>query len=331
MRISTNSVFIPYERNLEEIQNRRVKADVQISTGKRIINMGDEPESMVQAKKLSNIIDHNAEYLDNIEESLAELYQVDGQLTAISDKFVRIRELAIEATQTGNTGNLYSLGVYVKGLLDDIIKDSNADFNGHFLFSGAKTTPDSLDKTAQAQNDSPYELIQDNPDANNPSGYKIVFKGNQSERLINKDAQTIEKINVASEDIFGTDGTEFFNSVIDLYNLLTYNSDGATRSTNDLFSKAEFDKLNKYQAQIQEYQIKLDNTTAVNGIRINRLENIAAQMKEEAIRLKEFRSMTEDADITRAAINLQKEETALQYSLQMGSRLLQNSLFDFLR
>ena len=66
-------------------------------------------------------------------------------------------------------------------------------------------------------------------------------------------------------------------------------------------------------------------------ITLNRIVNLRDQLTDENIRLKDYRSIREDADVAEAALNLRREETALQYALQVGARINQTSLFDFLR
>ncbi|HPI19970.1 MAG TPA: hypothetical protein PKY56_06320, partial [Candidatus Kapabacteria bacterium] len=70
--------------------------------------------------------------------------------------------------------------------------------------------------------------------------------------------------------------------------------------------------------------------SARNGSRINRLGAISLQMTEENTRLKEYRSLQADTDVASSAIKLSQDETALNYALQVGSRLIQQTLFDFL-
>lgn len=331
MRITNNSSLILYKRNLDNIQNRRLKEQMKISTGKKIQELSDAPKNIVDVKILQNRINSNDRYINILEDATAELLNVEANLKTISDNLTNVRQLAIDATTTGNMGNINSIGVYVKGLLEDMVLNANADHNGKFLFSGTKTTSNSLDKTAQADDNNPFELIEGTATADNPSGLEIQFKGNFSKRVISKDRYSQETINKTADELFGGNGTKMFEELIDLYNTLAYTPSGEKRDTEDLFTKAEVGKLNQTQKQLAKYIEILDTKTGESGSIISRFEAIGSQMKNEQPRLKDLLSLYQDTDIAEATIELTKEENALNYSLQAGSRIISNSLFDFLR
>ncbi len=330
MRVTQNQIVGPYLSNLEGIQNRRLNEQLRINTGKDIVRISDNPKGLASIKELSATIDQNENYLGIIESSLSEMYAVDETLSQMQDKLTRIRDISIEAASTGNNSNLYTMGVYIKGMMNDLIKDANADFNGKFLFSGTKSDPESIDRTAQATNDMPFELITEASTPENRSGFKMVFKGNFKDRIVNKDAQTTEVINVKPDQFFGENGTEIFDTIVDIYNLLTYNTDGTKRKELNIFTDDDVGLLDSLQKNIADIQYDMSNAAAQNGTKIDRLEALRSQMEQDVIRLKDFRSLEQDADIAESALKLNREEVAMQYSLQVGSRLLRQSLFDFL-
>lgn len=330
MRISSNRIFEPYQRSLNNNQIKQVNDQLRLATGKDLINLSDDPKRLVRAKNLTNLIDRNTAYKNNIESTLDEFLAASENLNALSDKLQNIRQIAIDASTTGSSTNLYSFGVYIKGILDDIIKDTNSDFNGHFLFSGTKTTVDSLNKIEGANNDLPFELVKGAADANNPSGLKVIFKGNNEDRIINKDNVNTEVINAKAKDIFGQNNTELFQSIIDLYNILSYKQDGTKREDLDSFDTSDIQKVSEYQKQIADGIHRIDNESARFGGRYNTLDALRQQMNNQELILKDVRSKAEDTDVAKTTLNLQKENLALQYTLQIGARLLQPSLFDFL-
>ncbi len=330
MRVTTNSSYIGFSNNISRVQEEKYRAEIQTSTGQRLITMADDPEAMIDIKKLSNRISENTQYISVNEKAIGELYAVDESITAISDNLNSIRDLAVDGSKTGNLGNLQTLGIYMRGLLDDIVKESNAEFNGNYLFSGNKTTPESLDKTPLAANNMPYEIVEGEPTEDNPSGLAVVFKGNFKARMMNKDVQTQEQVNTTSEKMFGADGTEMFDSIINLYNLFAYNENGDLREKSDTFNKADIGMLNQYQREIAEFNEQIIDQGGRNGSKINRIDQGMALLKEENTRLNAFKSESNDTDIAEATINLKKNEIALQYALQIGAKISQNTLFDFL-
>lgn len=330
MRVTSKSVYMPFQRNLEEIQSRRNLEQLKLSTGKEYQTLGQGPDKIVDAKAFTQKIDQNKQYSDVVDEAVLELYEVDEKLRNVADKVQNIRELSIEATATGVTPGLSSLGFWVKGYLEDIVNDLNSDYNGHFLFSGTKTTGLSITQDPN-QNNMPYQIIEGEPTADNPSGLSVEFKGNNEERVINTDPKNTERINVSSDEVLYVKGENIFKTIIDLYNILSYTKDGVKREEGEKIEPDEFNRLNTLQTQLATIYDETNKVGGRNGTKINRLTALSDQLKNENIRLKDYRSFKEDADMVDVSMNLKKEENALNYTLQVGGTLNNLSLFDFLK
>lgn len=330
MRISNKSVYIPYQRNLTNVQERKFKEEVRLSTGNDIVNIADKPDKLVDVKQLLSRITENEQYIDVIEQATGEMTAAEAYLEKISDNIRLIRERGIDATQTGNTDSTFGIANYVRGLLDDIITSANGDFNGKYLFAGTKTTPNAIDPENANSTTHPFVIIEGEPDENNPSGLKVEFRGNLKGRFINKDRHSEEQINITADEIFGEGGDEVFNTIVDMYNLLAYNSEGEKRQDEDVWTKADTGKLDSIQQKLHDIDVTINHSTSKNGTRYARLESIRDIIMSENTRLREFQSIKTDTDYAKTAVDLKQEETSLLYSLQVGARMFQNSLFDFL-
>jgi len=331
MRITHGMGVITYLRNLETIQNDKYKNEIRLSTGKNIVNLSDAPDKLVKAKAFNTLIKQNENYRFIIDQTTRELAAVEDRLLGISNKIADIRQLAIDSTHAGSSGNTFTIGVYIKGLLDDILTDANADFNGKFLFSGTKTTHDSIQEVRLNGNKYPFEIIQSEPTAGNPSGLEVVFKGNFHNRYINKDNRTAEAINVTADRVFGEGGAAFFNDIIALYNVMSFKADGSNREIGDAFSREEVANISDIQQRLATINEKLNNTTSQMSSKRLRMETISFQMAEESLRYEEMRTINEDTDFAKTTMDLRLQEIALQYSLKVGTRLMQTTLMDFLR
>lgn len=330
MRVTFNSPMKPYLNNLEKIQNRKINEEMRLTTGNRIQSLADDPTGLVDTKQLASKIEKNKTYIANIDESLNEMRLAHESIDFLSNSLQKIRDLAIDSTQIGVQGDAVNIAVYVRGILDDMVKEANKDLGGRYLFSGTKIIPKNIDIAHPATNHQPYELLEVEKSPENPSGLKVIFKGNNNERIINKDNYSTEVVNVSSNKLFGSN-LEALQSVIDLYNVLYYNEEGGKRERNDPITLDQFIKLDNYQKNIAESVNQLNSVNSDFGAKINRLELIQIQYESDNIRLNEIKSMKSDTDVAQSAMNLKMEETALNYSLQIGSGLIRNTLFDFLR
>jgi flagellar hook-associated protein 3 FlgL len=330
MRVTAKGSYLPFLRNLSDIQSRRSDDMNKLSTGKAMQHLSDSPGDNFDIKTTTFRIDQGENYQDIMKEANMELLAVDDNLKNIADKFQSIRQLAIDSTAVGVSTSLPSLGFWVKGYLSDIVKELNSDFNGKFVFGGTKTTTESLNPNDPTKDNTPFLLKEGTATPENPSGISVSFQGNFEDRIINKDAKTQEVINTKANEFLGTDGVEYLNSAVDLYNILTYRNDGTLRDTYDGFSTEDISKINTIQQKLATIYENINTASGKNGTKINRLDSIAEQMMNEGARLKSFRSFKEDADMAEVGINLKKEENALNYTLQVGSQISRVSLFDFL-
>jgi flagellin-like hook-associated protein FlgL len=330
MRVTQYSAIEPYKNNLQEISQRQVNNQMRIATGKDIQSIGDAPDRIPDIKKLSSLISSNENFLTIIENQISEFQYSDNQLQSISDIIQKTRQTAIDATQVGNTGNIPVLATVIKGYMEDMINNANADYNGSFLYAGTKTNADSFDSSIPNSNNLPFELIQDTPTASNPSGLKVVFKGNFEDKVINKDQNSNEVINTKADEIFGTGGTEFFDTMINLYNLLEYRDDGTPRTSSDVFSREETGKLSNLQKQISDFSAQIDKTIAQNGARSNRFDALRLQITDENTYLKDLLSLKQDTDVASVSLELAKDQNALQYALKVGGNIIPTSLLNFL-
>jgi flagellin-like hook-associated protein FlgL len=331
MRITQNTIYTPYERTLNDIQQRKYNDQMKISSGNAVQSLSDDPTSVVNSKQLTSIIDRNVKYQNNIDTAVQEIQASSDQIDAMGNSLADLRQIAVEATSTGNYPTLYSLGDSVKGILQDLVKNASTDFNGQYLFSGTLTTASSIATTSRSQNTDPFEITTQRASSDNPSGLKVVFKGNNEDREINSGDHSTEQINAKASDIFGGDGDDLFSAVVNLYNVITYNSDGTTRTENSPFTSDDMTKLNDAQSKIATLADQMNQAGAKLGSKLNRFQSISDQITQTNTKLKDFRSTQQDTDMAQASIDLAKDDNALQYALKVGSYISQQSLFDFLQ
>ncbi|MGM0603914.1 MAG: flagellar hook-associated protein FlgL [Bacillota bacterium] len=76
---------------------------------------------------------------------------------------------------------------------------------------------------------------------------------------------------------------------------------------------------------------KFTELRAEVGAKLNRTGNIESRLEANEVHLKKLRSDNEDVDIAEVITDLKMEETVYRASLASGSRIMQQSLVDFLR
>lgn len=328
MRVSSNNQYIGFTRTINQIQLERDKAQTRVSTGKDIVNLSDSPEKVVDIKLFDKKITQNENYINVLNLTHSELLATDESLSRIGDIVQTARDEAIDSTNEQSEA-LQVIGGNFRGYLDDLVREANADYNGHFLYSGTKTTVNSIKNDNPESTGNPFQIIQGEKTKENPSGLRVEFRGNNKDRIINKDQKNDQVINQKQEEIFGANN-ELFNLIIDMHNVLAYNNDGEVRKDTDNFNSNDMKEIDRIQKGLADYYDDINRIAGRNGTYINRIEGLTNQLTDENVRLKDYRSVQEDTDMADAILNLTRQENALNYALQVGARINQVSLFDFL-
>lgn len=330
MRVSLKSQYTPVSTQVPEIQSRLAKLQRQLSSGKKATEIGDFPQDAIDLKRLESKIRQNDGIISNLDESLKEMYAVDEELYVIGD-YVQMARQEVIGSFLNDTRAAPVVADRIRGFMEDIIKEANQDFNGTFLFGGNKNQFYTNNPNNGEPLNVPFVIVEGEPTDLNPSGLSVRFVGNNADRTISKDEYYTEVINTKAEDLFGANATELFQDMIEMVNIIKYDSTGAERGQLNAITREEFAKVEDLQKKLAQHYDKITQAGGRNGSKIERLEIIRSNLDNEQLRLKEFRSNVEDTDVAAAAIELKKEEAALQYALQVGATISRTSLFDFLR
>lgn len=328
MRVTTNSYVRSYLNNLERLQTEKMKNQIRISTGNDLFNTADGPDRIVDIKQIDNRITENEKYIRITEDAINEMQLSHDKLDTMSKYVDDAREIMIDATSAANSGNLVTLGNYMKGILKDMIQTANADYNGKILFGGTNTRPTGGMKE-KLENIYPYEFREGEPSEDNPSGIEIIFKGNNEARIINKDPRSVEQINAVPDKAFGEGGTELFDTVLDIVELLTYNN-GVKRPDDEYLSSGDIEIVNELNVRMSELQHSLDTQTSILGAIMTRVEAVNNQMTNENLNLAGFRSDIADTDVAKESVEKEQNSVSLEYALKVGSTVSKMSLFDFI-
>ena len=216
MRVSTNSIYRDYQRNLNESQFKVNSENIRISSGKKNLNISDDTSDVVEADSFRQAIKRNEAYLGNINNTLDKLQQTDTTLRAISDKMQEIREYVVDVSKTSTGYNHFAIAQSIKGALEDIVSLANSDNNGDYLFSGTMTSPKNIKDANPTLNNLPFEIVQGAATPTNPSGLSVVYKGNNENIEVNLTNKSSEIVNTQAEDIFGFGGIDTLQKIIDI-------------------------------------------------------------------------------------------------------------------
>ncbi len=300
MRITTLMTSRTTVRDLQNDLSAVTDTMRRASSGRSINEPSDNPYGTSLALQLSGELDGLGQYQSNVSDGTSWLNASGAALSSVNDIIQRARELVVGAgNDAGGQAGRAAAASEIDQLVDSLKQEANTQYAGRYVFSGTATDtepyPDGSD-TFQGNTDSISREI--GPGVTMPVTTDISsLLGNGQGAADNGLIDTLRDI---SDDLKG--GT-------------TTNADNL-RGTDLTRLDANLDSLNQIVADV--------------GARTNRLSTASTRLTSLQENTTSMLSDTQDADYAQTLTDYSTQNSAYTAALQMGSRIIQNSLLDFL-
>jgi len=141
MRVSTAYLF---DQNLTAMLNQQTelgKTQLQISTGKKILNPSDDPVGAIEILNLQREINLSEQYLTNSNKAENKLASEEGALDSSVNILQRIHELSVQGlNDTNGQSDRQAIAQEIVQLNDQLLSLANTkDSSGNYLFSGFRS------------------------------------------------------------------------------------------------------------------------------------------------------------------------------------------------
>lgn len=141
MRISTGSIF---DLGISAIQRQQadvLKAQQQVSTGRRILAPSDDPIASARALDVTQALSTNEQFATNRQMATSKLSQEDIILASLTTLIQDVKTQAVYAgNPTLDDNNRKTLASDLQGRYAELLSLANsADGNGEFLFAGYRS------------------------------------------------------------------------------------------------------------------------------------------------------------------------------------------------
>lgn len=300
MRITNSTMADTFLNDLNTNLATMQKSQDQLASGKNIRKPSDDPYGAVRQMQLSDEVDRNNQYLNNIQDSAEWMNTTDTSLGQVSDALQRIRQLMISSASGTNTqSDIDANKAEALQQIEQIVQVGNTQFDGKYIFSGK----DVAQKPFSSDGNGNISL--------NVSGDGTINREISSGVVIG--------INIsANEMLKGTaaPGTDLAST---LTKVVTALNNGDTASLGgDLLD------------QISD---NIDNVLRCRGevgAKENRMDAARSNNQDETQNITTVLSGIEDVDVTQKIMEYNELQAAYQASLMTGAKILQRSLVDFL-
>lgn len=302
MTLRTPNPFNTYQSmlDLQRVKERYAQLQEQLTTGKRIARLGDDPTGAALVIDFKSSVHRNEQFVRMIGTARNRLQASETALGSVDSSLVRLLELAEQGVNgtTGAAGRAM-LSNEVDGIRSNLIAISNTAVEGKFLFAGTRT--------------------QTQPFSGPPAG-PVLYAGDANSIQVDVSIGVPITVNLTGSQVFyGTGGqgssTDVFQAVTDLRDGLVNNNVAQIQTA---------------YANLKGIQDHFSEMATLIGGRQASLDQLESNLEEFTLSLKAIQGSYEDLDYPAAITEFVKLENVQQASLSTLGRMSRQSLFDYL-
>jgi flagellar hook-associated protein 3 FlgL len=298
--------------NINNNMSLMQKYQDQLSSGRRILNLSDDPigimASMDAKLKLRKLDMHNA----SIGDAKSWLAQTETSLNELNDVLSQVYENTVNAANgTMTTEDKQATAKLIEQLRQHVVQIGNASYGGRYIFGGYNTTsePFTADPATGA-------LLYDGVDLATAAPAQVSALQSQVVRY-STGVNITTDVSLNGVDLMGS-GTDNLDKLLgDLIDALN--------------SGANTDSLTVFVGKLQGKQQDILSQLAVVGRRTNRLDLMEMTNADDELNYTDVLSKVEDVDQAQATMNFKMAEAIYRAALDVGARVIQPTLMDFLR
>ncbi|MBI4532196.1 MAG: hypothetical protein HY709_11835, partial [Candidatus Latescibacteria bacterium] len=151
MRITEQILIKDLLLSIERTRNRMTETQQQLSTGKKINTLSDDPLNVHKALRLRELKASNERFQENVQDSINLLSSLTEEMTIISDIVSRVKDFGIQGSiPIADEEGRNTLALQIDQMLQELVDQANTTFIGKSIFGGVQTI------------ETPYEIIREN-------------------------------------------------------------------------------------------------------------------------------------------------------------------------
>ena len=137
-RISDATIFETAVRNTQLSRLQLNRLQKQVSAGKRLLSVGDDPTAATQLLGSRRALSRIEQFKRNIDAARSSLEPVESTLLSLTDVLTRLFELA-ESVDIEGEDERDAVRAEVEQLFDEVLSLANTRANGRSVFAGFAT------------------------------------------------------------------------------------------------------------------------------------------------------------------------------------------------
>ena len=324
MRITNASMVRSHLYDTQNNLTNMSKINQQISTSKVINTVSDDPHKAIKIMNINNEIKYTEKYNYNIDESVGWMNTTDGALDNVGNLLGEIKEPILKVGNgTYSQNEMKSVNEDMNEKIKQLADTLNSTHGGKYLFGGSSV------------DDAPITVIE-NPDGT----VKLEFsKDKNGQTIPNTDdlkADISSGINIdynisVGEILNIKDGNGNTVNLLDEINNLSTLMNDIANGDEQTAAKAKETLLNDTKGKIDTLFDHVVNERTSLGVRVSTAEKIKELNDEDILNIQDVLSKTQDTDVVEKFIELKSAEMIYQASIQVGAKLIQPTILDYIR
>lgn len=303
MRISTNSAYVDFLKNLGTADTKVHKTINQLSSMKEVSKSSEDPLAVSKIMNFNVAIDRNETQALEIKDSISWSNTQDGVLAHVSDSMLRIRSLIqSSANSTNSADELAANKAEIQQNIEGIVEALNTNYDGRYLFAGDKTT------------EPPFAVQKDE------NGETIGISYNGSNVNLPREIADGVTVNLVTDGslLMNQKGSENLNSFFNKV-MTAFKNDDRTAFSDELMK------------EVDQYRDNFVNVRSKIGSVYNRLKAASDRNETENLNLKEGLSNRQDVDVPEKYMEFQNQMLAYKATMSMGTKIMQTTILDYVR
>jgi flagellar hook-associated protein 3 FlgL len=287
------------------LQKRIIKTQSELTSGFRISRPSDDPAAVGDVLQLESDIGRVTQVTTNLNNVKSEVDTASGVIQDAVSVLDQARSLAAQgASGTLDASGRTALAAQAEQVLNTLVDDSRATFDGQYLFSG-----DSSSQPAYKVN------------LANPNGVDRLLTA-PATRLIQDSTGVVFAVSKTAQDLFDHRNPDD--------SLAADNVFAAVNSLRVALANNDQAGITAAAASIQTAQDYLNQQGAFYGAVQNRVTNALDVAQKFQLQSQTALSNERDTDVAAAATDLTQEQLAQQAAMQAQGSMPRNSLFDLM-
>jgi flagellar hook-associated protein 3 FlgL len=294
----TNSTLNDINSALAALQ----RSSAELSSGRTILEPSDNPYGASRAIDLQSQLDGLNSYASSVKDGVAWTQTAEGAMANIGTVVQRVRELLLQAANgTNNPSDLKNVATEVGQLTEAVKQDANIQYAGQYVFSGTKTTT------------APYT-----------QGAGDEYQGNTT--LLARSIGPGSSVNVSTDlsSVLGSGKASGDGKLLDVLRTIQQHLNEGTPESRAALTGADMAGLDASMEGLSQLQSQAGSATDQLKMAASRIEALQGSIEKGL-------TSTIGADIAKTTIEYSNQQAAYQAALHAGSRIVQESLLNFLK